>query len=235
MTVQTADDALGSYQSYHSADGTAIESYFVAPAHVPAPAVIILRGIAGPDSGYTVIADRLARAGYAALVHRWQVRGDDPSDADLLADIEAALGFLRSRTEVDATRIAIFGYCKGGGQGLLAAAALPAIRGVVAFHGFARRPNGSDAAHGDPIDVVAKIHQPVLLLHGEDDQLSPLPSMRELVAALAARPAQAALHTYAGADHGFAVSTHKGYRAEAAGDSFERGVAFLAQNLSSSS
>ena len=233
MTASTAGD-LGSYQPYPSADGTLIESYFVAPDRGPAPAIVILRGVAGPDAGYIVIADRLARAGYAALVHRWQVRGDDPSDAVLIADIEAALAFLRGRPEVDATRIAIFGYCKGGGQGVLAAAAIPAIRAVVAFHGFARRPNGGDDAHADPLAVVSQVEQPVLLLHGEDDQLSPLPSMRELAAALAARPGGASLHTYAGADHGFAVSTHKGYRAEAADDSFERGVAFVAQNFGAS-
>jgi carboxymethylenebutenolidase len=194
-----------------------------------------LRGIAGPDSGYTVIADRLSEAGYASLVHEWRGRGNDPSDADLLSDIAAALTFLRLRPEADSTRIAIFGYCKGGGQALIAAAAMPAIRAVVAFHGFGRRPDGPDATHADPLSVVPKIDQPVLLLHGEDDQLSPLPSMRELAQALSVRPIESALHTYAGADHGFAVSTHKGYVASAADDSFARGVAFLNGNLRAAS
>jgi carboxymethylenebutenolidase len=235
MTTAAPGDALGSYFPYTSADGTAIESYFVAPEQQPAPAVLMLRGIAGPDSGYTSMADQLARSGYAALVHQWLVRGTDPADADLLADIAAAITFLQSRSDVDAARIAVFGYCKGGGQALLAAAAMPAIRAVVAFHGFSRRPDGADATHADPLTVVPQLSIPVLLLHGEDDQLSPLPSMRELAQALAARPAFSELHTYAGADHGFAVSTHKGFRAEAAGDSFKRGVAFLNQNLRSAS
>jgi dienelactone hydrolase len=68
-------------------------------------------------------------------------------------------------------------------------------------------------------------------LHGEEDQLSPLPSMRELATALTGRRGESGLHTYARADHGFAVSTHKGYQADAAEDSFERGVAFLDANL----
>lgn len=222
----------GTYETYSNpADGTEIESYFVAPALVPASAVLMLRGVAGPDSGYIEIADRIADAGYAALVHRWQVRGDDPDDTTLIGDISAAIAFLQRRPEVDASPIAVFGYCKGGGQALIAAAALPEIRAIVAFHGFARRPNGSDATHRDPLDLVASIHRPVLLLHGERDQLSPLPSMLELSAGLVAAGSPGAIHTYAGADHGFADSTHKGYNAEAASDAFDRGIAFLAQNL----
>ena len=223
---------MGQYVTYVNAgDGTAIESYFVAPAGKKSPAVIMLRGVAGPDSGYTEIAEELSQAGYAALVHRWQVRGDDPDDATLIGDIRAAVDFLRSRPEVDAGRIAAFGYCKGGGQALLAAAEVPDIRTVVAFHGFARRPNGADAGHRNPIDVVPALKRPVLLLHGEADQLSPLPSMKELAAALKGAGCPGEIHVYAGADHGFAVSTHKGYKADDARDGFERGVAFLAQNL----
>ncbi|MEA2936850.1 MAG: carboxymethylenebutenolidase, partial [Alphaproteobacteria bacterium] len=223
---------LGRYETYRNpTDGTDIESYFAVPAKVPAPTVLMLRGIAGPDSGYSEIADRLAAHGYAALVHRWQVRGDDPPDAPLIEDIRAALAFLRGRPEVDPGRIAAFGYCKGGGQALLAAAELPEIRVVVAFHGFARRPDGPDAAHRNPLDVAERIKRPVLLLHGEDDTLSRLPTMMELSCALNSAGAAAELHVYPGANHGFAVSTHKGYQTDAANDSFSRGVAFLAVNL----
>lgn len=235
MTQSTTADAHGRYESYRAADGTAIESYFAAPAAQRSPAVIILRGVAGPDTGYAEIADRLVDAGFAALVHRWQVRGDDPGDAQLIADLEAALAFLRQRPEVDAGRVAIIGYCKGGGQAVLAAALLPEIRAVVAFHGFARRPNGPDAEHADPVTVVERVTQPVLLLHGENDQLSPLPAMRELAAALGPRNPANGIHTYAGADHGFAVSTHKGYQAAAAADGFERALTFLRSALGSTS
>src|SRR4029077_5902948 len=46
----------------------------------PHPVVLILRGVAGPDDGYTEIARRLAEWGYVALVHGWKVRGADPTD-----------------------------------------------------------------------------------------------------------------------------------------------------------
>jgi carboxymethylenebutenolidase len=223
---------LGRYETYRNAsDGTSIESYFVAPKATPAPAVLMLRGVAGPDSGYTEIADRLAGHSYAALVHKWQVRGDDPADALLIGDVRAALAFLRGRPEVDPGRIVAFGYCKGGGQALLAAAELAEIRAVVAFHGFARRPGGPDPGHGDPLAVVDRIGRPVCLLHGREDEISKLPSMIELAEALKTSGAPTEIVVYDGANHGFAVSTHKGYKADAANDSFTRAVAFLAANL----
>lgn len=222
---------MGAYETYRSADGTEISSYFVAPEGKKSRAVIMLRGVAGPDTGYSQIADALAADGYAALVHRWQVRGDDPDDATLIADIRAAVAFLQGRPEVAPGPIAVFGYCKGGGQALLAAAALPEIGPVVAFHGFSKRPNGPDATHGNPLDVAGDLKRPVLLLHGEVDQLSPLPLMKELARTLAASGCPGEIHVYPGADHGFAVSTHKGFVPAAAGDGFRRGVAFLEQYL----
>jgi carboxymethylenebutenolidase len=191
----------------------------------------MLRGVAGPDSGYTEIADRLAGNGFAALVHRWQVRGDDPVDRVLIDDIRGALAFLRGRSEVDSGRIAFFGYCKGGGQALLAAAELPEIRAIAAFHGFARRPDGPDADHRNPLDAVDRIKRPILLLHGEQDHISPLSSMLELAKALKSAGSPAQIQVYDGANHGFAVPTHKGYKADASTDSFNRAVAFLAANL----
>lgn len=221
----------GEYFTYPSKlDEAEIKSYFTAPPEAQG-AVILLRGVAGPDSGYTEIADRLSDAGFAAMVHTWQVRGNDVEDATLVADIESAIAFLKGRPEITDRPIAVFGYCKGGGFGVLAAARCPDIRAVVAFHGFARRPDGPTEANRNPIDVVDRVKQPVLLLHGERDTLSPMAGMRELAAAFRRAGVTADIHEYPEADHGFAVSTHKGYRAEAAQDSFSRAVEFLRRHL----
>ncbi len=57
--------------SYTSGDGaTTIPSYLASPdGNGPHPAVLILRGVAGPDDGYTEIASRLAEWWYVSLVH----------------------------------------------------------------------------------------------------------------------------------------------------------------------
>src|SRR5256712_3636160 len=60
------------------------------------PVVLILRGVAGPDDGYTEIARGLAEWGYVALLHGWKVRGANPPDAPVYDDLKGALTFLRS-------------------------------------------------------------------------------------------------------------------------------------------
>ena len=191
----------------------------------------MLRGVAGPDTGYTEIADRLAGAGFAALVHGWQVRGNDPPDADLFTDIRGALAFLKARPEVDAGRLAVFGYCKGGGQALLAAVECPELGVVVSFHGFALRQQ-LDAGHPrHPIDVADQLRRPVLILHGEADDVSLLPDMRKLAERLTASGCRVGFTSYPSAKHGFAVSTHPGFLASAAEDGFSRAVAFVRDHL----
>jgi dienelactone hydrolase len=48
---------------------------------------VILRGVAGPDDGYTEIAGRLAEWGYVTLLHGWKIRGTDPPDAPIYDDL----------------------------------------------------------------------------------------------------------------------------------------------------
>src|SRR5262245_21212412 len=94
--------------TYTSADGaTAIPSYLASPGGAgPHPAVLILRGVAGPVDGYTEIGLRLAEWGYVALVHGWKVRGDDPADGPVYDDLSGALTFLRSIGRIDEGRLA---------------------------------------------------------------------------------------------------------------------------------
>src|SRR4029077_17744051 len=128
--------------SYTSGDGTTtIPSYLATPGvDGPYPTVLILRGVAGPDDGYTEIARRLAEWGYVALLHGWKVRGNDPPDAAVYDDLNGALRFLRSVGRVDQKRLAVFGFCRGGVHAVMAARAHSEIRAIVVFHGFAFRP-----------------------------------------------------------------------------------------------
>src|SRR6266545_5093724 len=128
--------------TFTSGDGeTSIPSYLATPeGDGPHPTVLILRGVAGPDDGYTEIARRLAEWGYVALMHGWKVRGSDPSDAPVYDDLKGALTFLRSVDRADQKRLSVFGFCRGGVHAVMAARAHPEIRAIVIFHGFAFRP-----------------------------------------------------------------------------------------------
>src|SRR5213594_4627512 len=91
--------------NFTSGDGaTPIPSYLAVPDGAgPHPTVLILRGVAGPDDGYTEIAERLAGWGYAALMHGWKIRGNDPPDDLVDADTRGAVPYLRSVREADLT------------------------------------------------------------------------------------------------------------------------------------
>jgi len=212
--------------TYPSADGTSIPAFVAMPEGTgPHPAVLILRGVAGPEDGYAEIAERLASWGYLALLHGWKVRGDDPPDSIVEADLAGALAFLRT-LDADPARLAVFGFCRGGVHALMAATAHADLRLVVIFHGFAFRPERARPGL-QPYDLAQKIAVPTLILHGTRDEQAPVEGMRKLEESVrkAGRPIE--FRYYEGAPHGFAVRTHPGYDAPTAQVSFAEARTFI--------
>ena len=218
--------------TYLSGDGrTRLAGYVAAPDGLgPHPTVLILRGVAGPEDGYTEIADRLAGWGYFAFLHGWKIRGDDPPDGPVAGDLAGAVADLLGRVDVDAQRLAVFGFCRGGVHALMAATAHSEIRLVVIFHGFAFRPEQAQPGL-QPFDLMQKMAVPTLVLHGTEDEQAPIESMRRLEAVR--RPEQPIqFKYYDGVRHGFAVRTHPGFDASAASDSFEKARRFIDSEFS---
>ena len=218
--------------TFTSGDGeTHVPSYLATPdGQGPHPVVLILRGVAGPDDGYTEIARRLAEWGYVALVHGWKVRGSDPTDEPVYADLDGAMTFLKSVSQADLTRLAVFGFCRGGVYAFMAARAHPEIRLIVVFHGFAFR--SARAQRGaEPYDLADGVNVPTLVLHGTVDEQAPIADMRRLEARMRDLGKVCAFTFYEGARHGFAVRTHPGYKEDAAKQSFDEAKRFLSTHL----
>ena len=210
---------------------TSIPSFLATPdGHGPHPVVLILRGVAGPDDGYTEIALRLAEWGYVALVHGWKVRGADPRDEPVYADLRGAMSFLGSVGQADLERLAVFGFCRGGVHALMAARAHAEIRAIVVFHGFAFRPAGAQPGD-EPYDLAEGVNVPMLVLHGTEDERAPLADMRRMEARMRALGKVCTFTFYDGSRHGFAVRTHPGYAEDAAKASFGEARRFLATHL----
>ena len=218
--------------TFTSGDGeTSIPSYLATPdRHGPHPVVLILRGVAGPDDGYTEIARRLAEWGYVALVHGWKVRGADPADKLVYADLQGAMTFLGSAGQADLQRLAVFGFCRGGVHALMAARAHAEIRAIVVFHGFAFRPARAQPG-AEPYDLAGGVTVPMLVLHGTEDEQAPIADMRRMEARMRALGKVCAFTFYEGARHGFAVRTHPGYSEHVAEQSFDEAKSFLATHL----
>jgi dienelactone hydrolase len=149
------------------------------------PGVLVVHEWWGLNDYATRRAAQLARLGYVAFALDMYGQGKvtlDPKVAGEWAGIfkndrrlsraraAAGLEVLKSRPQVDPTRIAAIGYCFGGTVVLEMARGGADLRGVVSFHGGLATPNPA---------VVRKIKAKVLVLHGADD---PFESSDEIAA-----------------------------------------------------
>jgi dipeptidyl aminopeptidase/acylaminoacyl peptidase len=142
-------------------------------------------------------ATRFADAGYPALTITYRAKQpvDDPQDAVL------GLDWLERQPDIDRRRIGIFGHSRGGLTALRVAAQDPRVRSVVAFAAPTDIPHyvrsvasyapsryqntvqwmgGTPEAQPDRYELLRglayanRIHQPVLLIQGTMDMITPL-------------------------------------------------------------
>jgi dienelactone hydrolase len=108
----------------------------------------------------------------------------------------AGLDVLRANPMVDASKIAIVGYCFGGEVAIELAETGAPILGAVTIHGSFR---------GFPADAAKNIHGRVLILHGADDPVAPIPEVVGLIGQLRAANVAWELNLYSGTAHGFST------------------------------
>jgi dienelactone hydrolase len=194
------------------ADGTVkLAGYLATPAKAKgkAPGVVVIHQWMGPTDHERHVADDLAKLGYVALVadiYGETVRPQSPAEAGKVAGgfkgdralyrqrIAAALTALKAQKGVDASRLAVIGYCFGGTGALEAARANLGVRGVVSFHG------GLDAGKVAPATAISA---KVLVCHGADDPFVPAKDVAALQDELRAAKADYTFIAYAGAVHAF--------------------------------
>ena len=125
-----------------------------ATAAAPAPAVVTITGSGSQDRDEAIslfkgfrpfreFADSLARRGIAVL--RMDDRGFGGSggdaatatSADFAKDIQAGLAWLRTRPEIDGTRLGLIGHSEGGLIAPMVAKDEPSLKGIVLLAGTA--------------------------------------------------------------------------------------------------
>ncbi len=217
--------------------------------HVSAPggsgrsgALVVIQHQSGVDEFIQGITRKLADAGLVAaapdLYHRdgpdcrddMRTRSSRLSDRRVIADIDAAVNYLKGQNKVDANRIGIIGFCMGGRIVYLMAAANPAFKAAVTFYpGNTGRAWGRDIP--SPLERIAEIHCPIQGHFGDDDK-NPSPEDRLKLAAELAKHAKVhEFYSYPGAGHAFMDETKESYRAAAAQAAWPRALDFLRQHL----
>jgi carboxymethylenebutenolidase len=211
------------------------------------PAVIVASEIFGVHDYIKDVCRRLAKLGYVAIAPAFFVRVADPApitdinevikivmkapDPQVMSDVGAALTFLQHSPHVDASKIAITGFCYGGGVTWLACETFPAIKAGVAWYGKMVRPAGApdDPNRLWPIEHVDQLQAPVLGLYGGKDGLAAgVPAMRDALAKAGKTGSE--IIVYPDAAHGFHADYRPSYNAAAATDGWSRLLAFLAQH-----
>ncbi len=197
------------------AGGTEISGYLARPeAGTAGPAVLVCHENRGLTPHIQDVVRRFAKEGYAAFALDLLSRegGTASLDPDAvpgaltqagaerhLADFAAAFEYLQSQDFVDPERIAMTGYCFGGGITWQAAVELPDLKATAAFYG-----------PSPDLDKVSTIKPAVFGVYAELDQriTGPMPELRD---ALDATDVRHKLTVYPGVDHAFHNDTSTRY------------------------
>lgn len=154
-------------------------------------------------------ADQLAELGYAAFVADLFGAGVRPRPPQLPQEVVAlflrdrmrfrrrlfaGLTAFQRRPECNADRIAAIGYCLGGTGVLELARAGAPLRGVASLHGMLNTP-----VPARPETITAK----VLVLHGDEDPLTPLDQLAAFRNEMRSAQANWEIDIYGGARHSF--------------------------------
>jgi len=200
------------------------------------PTILVVQEIFGLHEHIKDVARRLAHAGYLAVAPDLYVRQGDVTqlanvddirpvvarvpDAQVLEDLDAAAGWA-AKHGGDPARLGITGFCWGGRIVWLYAAHNPKLRAGVAWYGKVESPR-TDLQPWHPLDVVARLHAPVLGLYGGADAGIPNEGVDRMRAALQSAGKTAEIHTYPDTPHAFHADYRPSYRREAAEDGWRR-------------
>ncbi len=177
----------------------------------PVPAVIILHGSSGITPGEWVWAKRMNDLGYASfvidsftgrLITETETDQSKLSMAANIADAYVALGLLASDPAIDAKRIAVMGFSRGGVAALSSA--------LDPFRRAGTDGNLRFAAHvafypgcGISYRAANLDGSPILMLLGGKDDYTPAASCAAYAEDLRTKGAQVTVKTYANAYHAF--------------------------------
>jgi len=206
------------------------------------PGVVVMIHGPGLDRFIEAQVEDLARHGYAAvsmdLFHRQPDDGADTMarvgrlrDDEILADLDATVAWLERLPDARVEPLAVLGFCMGGRNTWLAAAARPdrwKAAGVF-YGGNIMKPWGSGPA---PFALTERIACPLIGFFGKDDTNPSPADVDKLDAELTRFGKPHEFHSYEGAGHAFLNFTSpERHRPTQAADAWRKMLTFLEQHL----
>ena len=161
-----------------------------ATAEAPAPIIVVAPERYGLVQHTVDIVERFAAHGWAAVSPDFYIgmaedeAGRLPalSDAHVMSHVDAAVEHLAKDPRVDRTRVVVFGVCKSGSWGLVAAAKHPEVAGVIMLYGGAQDREyviGENRPEAYA-DIIKASKAPILGIYGEKDHSMSVDQVRAL-------------------------------------------------------
>ena len=224
--------------------GSEMDMYAALPdGSGPHPAVVIAFHVGGLDDFDRKMADQLAEAGFVAVVpdlfHRFSKEVmDGPrldrlghlKDADIIADMNAAVDFLTANSAIDNDRIGVTGFCMGGRIAWLMAASNQIFKCTVPFYGG--NIMGNWGLGDTPFSMANNINCPMLFHFGAEDGNPSVADRDTFDAELKRLGKDFEFHTYDGAGHAFMDYTNPDrYHEASAAAAWPRTIDFFNEQL----
>ena len=201
-------------------------SFVAAPAEGgPYPGIVLIHSFNGLEAGYRTMVERLASHGFVVLAVGWQTFEQQPDDAVVQQLVEDSAAFLSARDDVDPARLGLTGFCAGGRYTMLLLPQSESFAAGVAWYGFPYR--GSPSAGS----LVANLSAPMLIIHGTEDDPSPIADIYQYATDLTTAGAQFELKVYSGEPHGFMLELGELREDDVALDAFNEMVDFFTRKL----
>jgi carboxymethylenebutenolidase len=195
-----------------------------------APGVVVVQEWWGMNAQIKTVADRLAEAGFRALVpdlYRGKVT-HEPDEANHLMshldwgdaatqDVRGALQFLAAGGK----KAAVLGFCMGGALAILAGVHVPEISATVCYYGIPPKEAANPAA----------MRVPFLGHFGSEDYWTTPALVDTLEGDLKTSGVAYEICRYPGLPHAFFNESNPGHDPAASARSFDASVAFLRTHL----
>lgn len=207
------------------------------------PVVLVIPEIFGMHEHIRDVTRRFATKGFLGITFEPYAReggvlhlpdiaavrkvADSVPDERVMADLDAIAAYAKKHPAAQVNRIGVTGFCRGGMYTLLFAAHSPEVKAAVAWYGQIRPAVTPGVRTVGPLDVAARIKAPVLGLYGAEDLGIPVADVKAMEAALKTAGKTAEFVIYPGAPHAFFADYRPSYRAEAAGDAWNRCIAWF--------
>jgi carboxymethylenebutenolidase len=233
IKIKTSDGEIPGYRAMPASGG-------------PFPVVLVVQEIFGVHEHIKDLCRRLAKLGYFAISAELYARQGDVSklsaideiiktvvskvpDAQVMSDLDAAVGFAKASGKADVNRLAITGFCWGGRITWLYSAHNPAVKAGIAWYGRLVG-NVTDNTPKHPVDIAANLKAPVLGLYGGADQGIPLDTVEKMRSACKAAGKTCDIVVYPDTPHAFNADYRPSYRPEQAKEAWGRMLAWLKAN-----